>query len=115
MTSSYRDLLFGTYVAHRYFRNGDEDGDDRAQRRCPRCGGVQYDWGGGFSRRRRRPYFINWYCNGIGACGLMSTERMSTRRFYQLRQHPTKTKRAPGAPWKRWRQLRARLPERKTP
>jgi hypothetical protein len=94
------DLELGRYVAHRCFRNGD-DCDGRAMRRCARCGGVQYDWGGGGWSRRRLPYSMTWYCNGRLACGLMSYERMSSKRFHFLRQTPPKVARAPGAPWRR--------------
>jgi len=100
------DLERGTYVAHRDFRNGG-DCDGRAQRRCRRCGGVQYDWGCNFTRRGKRVvWFVSWYCNGRGACGLMETEYLSEAALDRLRAEPPRVKRAPGAPWQRWRRMR---------
>jgi hypothetical protein len=87
------------YVAHRTFDNG-ADCDGRAQRRCRRCGGVQYDWGAAGSNRRNLPYVVHWYCNGRGACGLSEYERMSVKRFTELRcDKPPQAVRSPGAPW----------------
>lgn len=102
------DIGRGTYVAHRTFRNG-ANCDGRAQRRCQRCGGVQYDWGCNFTTRwKRTVWFMNWYCNGRGACGLMETEYMSEAKLDCLRTKPPKVARAPGAPWRRWRQMQKR-------
>lgn len=53
--------------------------DRRATRPCA-CGGVLFDWGGGWSEGFD---FINWHCN---ACPDVFTEYMTKEQFYTLRQ-----------------------------
>lgn len=86
------------FNAHKSFRNG-ADCDDRAMRRCRCCGGVQYDWGARSRRAKRLSWVMAWYCTGRGGCGLMQHEKMTSKRFMELRQTPPKLKRAPSAPW----------------
>ena len=103
------------YVAHPSWCNGGRC-DGRAQRRCRRCGGVQYDWGVNFThtsesgRHLKNPrWFMHWYCNGRRACGLSQIEYMSYVRITELRQRPPQIGRARNAPWRRWQDMQMNL------
>lgn len=66
------DPEIGAMIAHKRFgyekpinytveQNDADQGDRRATRTCPSCGGTLFDWGAGWSEGF---YYLNWHCNG---------------------------------------------------